>query len=170
MALQKSQWLEVLERQKNKRPNMTSTFLLIAALIWNGLVYKKLGRSFICLAIIFMTSVHYYLFDSSVSFMYYGTAALACLITITVLEMMPKSPLVVDIQVINFAGILVNFIGYGMYEAYLSPYLYDSLMYCLFAVEVFRLFIRTKHDREYEHIARDCHLHNNGSSSSQGGL
>lgn len=148
---------------------MLSITLMIAALIYNGLVYQKLDRSFICLAILMLTAVHFMLFDESVSFMYYGTAALSCLITITILELMPKSPLVVDIQLISFGGILANFFGYGMYEAYQGPGAYNFIMLCLFITELVRLMIRTKNDREYGHIARVFAIHSDESSSGKSG-
>lgn len=148
---------------------MLSITLMIAALFYNGLVYQNLNRSLICLAILILTAVHFMIFDESVSFMYYGTAALSCLITITILELMPKSPLVVDIQLISFGGILANFFGYGMYEAYQGPFAYNAIMLCLFIIELVRLMVRTKNDREYGCIAGDFTIHSDGSSSGKSG-
>lgn len=149
---------------------MLSISLLILALVFNGLVFKKLDRFFVCLATLILTTAHYWLFDGAVSFMYYGTAALASLTTIAILQIMPRSPLTVHMQIIYLAFIAANYIGYGVFQSGSDPFWYNALVYCLVGVEFIRLIVVTDEDKKYGHIARELHISGDASSSGKSGL
>lgn len=129
--------------------SIASSSMLIAALAYN--IYQRIGyRVAICLVVIMSTAVHYHFFNESEAFTYYGTAAIANLCSILLVSLVSKSPLATAIQIISFAGIIINFIGWAMYELYLEPIIYNSLMFTLMTMEFIRLITRTKNDRVHD--------------------
>lgn len=126
-----------------------SASMLVIALVYN--MYQRIGyRVLICLIVMLSTSVHYHFFNESVSFTYYGTAAIANLSVILFVSIFSKSPLATVIQIISFAGIIINFMGWAMYELYLGPEFYNALMFILMTMEFLRLMVRTRNDRIHD--------------------
>lgn len=136
---------------------MLSASLLTIALLVN--LYHRVGyRVLICFVVIISTSVHTHFFDSEVSFTYYGTAAIANLFVILFLSLVSRSPLATSIQVISLFGIVANFVGYGLYEAYLPPIIYNIIMGLLTITEALRLIVRTRNDRFHD-VCENDRLH-----------
>lgn len=147
---------------------MVSVGLLSLALLAN-VFYKNGYRVLISFIAIFVTVAHFIFFNDTTSFSYYGTVAIACLITILSISLFTSSPLGTDIQLISLIGIFVNMLGYYQYQAGLGPVLYDELMTILITVEFIRLMLRTDRDRihdVFEAGARDGNISIYASGSS----
>ena len=125
------------------------SIILLSLVLAGSLLFRAYGRALVCFIALVPTVGHYALFSGLGAFEYYGTAALARSITIALLEFAPRSPLAFHIQVINYALIVVNFIGWVMWVSYAEPYLYDILIMALVVTEWLRLLIRTKADGEH---------------------
>lgn len=123
--------------------------LLSLALLAN-VFYKNGYRVLISFIAIFVTIGHFIFFNDATSFSYYGTVAIACLMTILSISLFANSPLGTDIQLISLAGIFINMLGYYQYQAGLSPELYNELMTVLITVEFIRLMLRTNRDRIHD--------------------
>lgn len=136
----------------------------IAATFHNGK-----HRLLVCLAVLFPAIFHYVLFNDSTDFNYYGTAAVASLIVITLLECGPRSPLIVDIQLINFIYIIAHFIGYLMYNAYMEPLMYNALVLGIFVIEFTRLMITTKKDKKHGACGRFDSIRSDDHGGKLGG-
>ena len=139
---------------------MISIILLFTVLVFNLVLKEREGRALVCFIAIIPTASHYLLFNDVDAFEYYGTAAVASSITIGLLEFAPRSPLAFHIQVIHYALIVVNFIGWVMWASYAEPFIYDVLIMALVFCEWLRLLIRTKADGEHgaSHFMRSIHL------------
>ena len=136
---------------------MLSASLLTVALLVN--IYHRIGyRVLICFVVIMSTAIHTHFFDNEVSFTYYGTAAISNLFVILFLSLVSRSPLATSIQVISLFGIVANFVGYGLYEAYLPPIIYNVIMSIIMIAEGLRLLIRTRNDRFHD-VCENDRLH-----------
>ena len=163
------QWQAVAARKR-----MLSAALLSVSLMVN-VVYREGYRVLICFMAIFITIAHTIFFDSTTSYSYYGTAAIASLVMILAVSMFSKSPLGADIQIINLAAILVNMLGYYQYWAGNEPFLYNDAMVFLITAEFIRLMLRTNRDRIHDICEAgsrndDVRLYaDSGNSVNQGG-
>ncbi len=110
-------------------------------------------RLLVCLAVLVPALLHVAIFSGSGDFTYYVTAGCASLIVISLLEFLPRSPLIVDIQLINFAYIIVHAAGFAMFHAYMEPMIYNALVLVLFVTEFTRLLLTT--DKDIKHGIRD---------------
>ena len=128
---------------------MLSAGLLSVALLVN-VFYRSGYRVLVCFIVIFATMAHTVMFNASVDYSYFGTAAIANLVVILVASTFSNSPLSTDIQIINLAGIAVNMFGYYLYWSYSEPYLYDNIMVFLITIEFIRLMLRTNRDRIHD--------------------
>lgn len=139
---------------------MLSLILVTVALIVSAC---KSGnhRVLVCLSILIPSATHYVIFNDSVDFAYYGTAAVSSLIVITILNYLPRSPLSTDIQVVNLMFIFANFIGWGMYHAYIEPFWYNALILIIFVIEFARLMIHTKKDEAHGACNQFSFIRNN---------
>ena len=128
---------------------MISFVLLFIAIAFNWALKEREGRPLICLLALIPTAGHYIFCDDLPAIQYYATAGVAGSITIALLEFVPRCPLVLDIQRINWIFIAINFIGLGIWAAFWEPLIYDSLIMGLVIIEWLRLMIRTKDDGRY---------------------
>lgn len=139
---------------------MLSILLVSIATVYSTFL-KGRHRLIVCLAVLIPAIAHYIVFDKdagliykwewvindSTDFVYFGTAAAFNLITISALELVKRSPLVLSIQVINLGYIISHSVGFGMYNAYLEMSWYNSLVLGIFVIEFTRLMITTKKDK-----------------------
>lgn len=126
-------------------------------------------RLLVCLSVLLPAIFHYALFNDSIDFEYYGTAAVASLIVIAVLEFLPRSPLVADIQLINLGYIFAHFAGFVLYHSYMEPLLYNALVLGIFVIEFTRLMITTTKDKKHGACGRFDSIHSNDHGSKLGG-
>lgn len=127
-------------------------------------------RLIVCLVVLAPAIFHLGFFSDSSGFAYYVTAGCASLIVISMLEWLPRSPLVSDIQVINFVYIIAHGIGYAMYHSYMEPVVYNAVVLTLFVIEFARLMISTDKDNKHGIRNRDDTFRNNGPSRRIGDI
>lgn len=120
--------------------------------------YQRLA---ICLMVLLPSVAHYLLFNESQAFEYYGTAACASLIVIALIEFLPRSPLAVDIQLINVLYVVGHLVGYLMYYDYIAPTAYNLIVLVLFIFEFTRLVVITKKDKKHGATHRSSTIHFN---------
>lgn len=149
--------------------------ILLACAILATALNKQWHRLACAFAIIIPTYAHYSFFDLASGWEYYGSALLASIVTVALLQMVKPndkpSQLVVHLQIISIVLSAVNLGGYIMWYEYYSPLWYNSLVLILVVVEVLRLFLHTDGDKQdgtngvyYSWIAR----HNRGHLGGRG--
>lgn len=129
---------------------------------------KGKQRLLVCICVLLPAMAHYLLFNDKTGFEYYGTAAVASLIVISCLEPLKRSPLALDIQVINLLYLVAHLFGFVMYHSYMEPYAYNAIVLVLFLIEFARLIITTKKDEAHGTCNRFNSLHTNDSRGSLG--
>lgn len=144
---------------------MLSVILVAIALIVST-VRDGSNRSLICILILLPSIAHYSFFNDSVNFEYYGTAAVVSVFIITALNYLPTTPLSADLQAINFMYIIAHFIGWVMYNAYLEPFWYNTLVLTIFVIEFLRLIVITKKDIRHGAFSRFDSIHFNDTRHS----
>lgn len=133
----------------DEETQMISITLLIIAIVFNATLNEREGRSWVGLAILIPTGAHLILSSDLGPLQYFGSVAAACLITFTLLEFLPDSPLTTSMQAIQIVGIGVNVLGYVMWFAVQEVWLYNAVIMALVAIEWIRLMVRTKDDGEH---------------------
>lgn len=133
----------------DKENQMISITLLIIAIVFNATLNEREGRSWVGLSIIIPTGLHLLLSPDLGPMQYFGSVALACLVTFALLEFLPDTPLTTSIQAIQIVGILINLLGYVMWFAVQEVWLYNAIIIFLVAVEWLRLMVRTTDDGEH---------------------
>jgi len=117
--------------------------LFIASLVNEG--REGITRAIFLIGFLqFIISGHMFEF---VGLPYYLSAASACMIALVVLTSFKKiTPLHIDLSKIFLVGILLNFVGYAMYEAYIEPWYYNGAFGLFYLAVILRLFIRKGKD------------------------
>lgn len=131
--------------------SIVSPILLVMALVFS--LFSKQWHRFFCVVMIVMpTAIHYYFFNESTGAVYYGSAMAFSAMAIALLQLIKPnekpSQLVVHLQVISFLFLIVNFIGYFIWYAYMPPTWYNSLCLVLAVIEAARLIIHTDGDKQ----------------------
>ena len=147
---------------------MLSVILVLFALLYTNYKFGNY-RTLICGIVFVPAIIHYYLFNDALDFEYYGTAGVASFIVISALEFVKRTPLALDIQVLNGLMVGANFFGYLTYHAELEPIAYNFIINVLFVVEFLRLVIVTKKDREYGLLNRNDTVRHDASGHGMGG-
>ena len=144
--------------------------LLIAVML--AVTGQQWHRLLCTICVIVPTITHYYWFDSTTGAVYYGSAMAFSSMSIALLQFVKPnekhSELVVHLQIISLAFVIVNFIGYFIWYAYMSPIVYNWLCLLLAVIEAARLLIHTNGDKEDGIDGRYYNRHDNDNKRGLG--
>lgn len=111
---------------------------------------------------------HYSFLNDVNAHAYYLSAAVTSFIVIVILELLPRSPLVLDFMKINVAYIFIHASGYVMWYSYMEPTIYNYACYALFIVEFVRLLTVTKLDAKHGICRNSCAIRSNDNNRHMG--
>lgn len=147
-----------------------SPVLLTIAIILST-VGQQWHRLLCGLCIIIPTLAHYHWFNESTGAVYYGSAMAFSSMGLALLQFVKpnklRSQLVVHLQLASLAFVVINFIGYFMWYAYMSPMMYNWSCLVLAVIEAARLLIHTNGDKE---DGIDGRYYNRNSNDTKRGL
>jgi len=144
--------------------------LLIAVML--SVAGQQWHRLLCTICVIVPTIAHYYWFDSTTGAVYYGSAMAFSSMSIALLQFVKpnekRSQLVVHLQSISLAFVIVNFIGYFIWYAYMHPMMYNWMCLLLAVIEAARLLIHTDGDKEDGIDGRYYNRHDNDNQRGLG--
>ena len=129
------------------------------------------GRHLLCFLIASLSISHLVIADYILNLedWYYLSAVIPSAIAVLIILTGSKTSLVLDLSWIMFAQILINILGWLVYEANGEPMLYNILSSIFYICMVVRLIIRTDRDgRDYPNSSNSSGLSELGFVSIQG--
>jgi hypothetical protein len=129
---------------------MIDGLITILIYVFPALIFfqKTLARALVVTVYSIVTISHDAFGGELIGFWYYFSASLCDFILILTTSVInPITKLVVRIQKLSFACLVINFVGWVLYECYFDP-IYYNLCILLIYIIVFYFFIKKENNRD----------------------
>lgn len=121
------------------RSRVSMLFMILAAMLGHGLALEEIPNT------------------PEGMLLFHGSAALLDWLLLIIAPYLLVGELSRDTQWLLMASILGNYVGWGLYMAYMPPGIYNFSMLLVTGVQVMRLFIPDNHDADDSRNDMVCH-------------